>query len=78
VSPPSSAYLSLYNEEGSKLWEVRLDDAGKLSLTPSSDPDRPVVFDAAAVLTLLVYLQERREIIDRHDELHRTIEADHG
>ena len=79
MSPPnSSVYLSLNNEEDSKPWEVRLNVVGKHSLTPSSDLDRSIAFDADAVLTLLLYLQERRETIALHAEQHRIINADLG
>lgn len=63
MEPNFLKYLLLYNEEKGEPWEVHLNAVGELSLTPSHDPDRLIVFQADAVLSLLVYLQERRETI---------------
>ncbi len=63
LGPDFLAHLSLNNGENGDLWEVRLGEAGELSLAPSSDPGRSLVFGADDALRLLAYLQERRESI---------------
>lgn len=63
LGPDFLAHLSLNDGENGDLWEVHLDDAGGLTLAPSSDPQCPLVFGADAALRLLAYLQERGESI---------------
>jgi hypothetical protein len=77
MNPPNFLkYLMLNNEEKGETLEFHLNDAGKLSLTSADDPDRSVVFDADADLVLHVSLQERRETIALHTEMHWMIETD--
>jgi integrase len=78
LEPDFLARLSLNDGEGGDLWEIRLGDAGELSLAPSSDPQRPLVFDGDAVLRLLAYLQERRESIAAQAKRGGIIGADLG
>ncbi len=63
LGPDFLARLPLNNGENGDVWEVRLDEAGGLSLAPSSDPQRSLVFGADDALRLLAYLQGRRESI---------------